>query len=108
MGQSFEILHRTSVAVSKARANDSFPFILSGDCMTSVGVVCELGHRDLNFTYCNAHDHMDTSLANENGFFDAKGLSMLARKSWHWHMQQLPGYSPMSYRDRFQYVGLRC
>lgn len=107
IGRSFEILRRTSTAVSKARSNNSFPFILAGNCMASVGTACGLGLNDLNFIYFDAHDDMDTPSTNENGYFDAMGLSMLAGKSWHWHTQQIPGYSSMNYRDRFLYVGLR-
>lgn len=107
IGRSFEVLRRTSVMVSKARANNSFPFILSGNCMASVGAACGLGIKDLNFIYFDAHDDMDTPSTNENGYFDAMGLSMLAGKSWHWHTQQIPGYSPANYKDRFLYVGLR-
>jgi arginase len=107
IGRSFEVLRRTSVAVSRARANNSFSFILSGNCMASVGAACGLGIKDLNFIYFDAHDDMDTPSTNENGYFDAMGLSMLAGKSWDWHTQQIPGYSPMSYKDRFLYVGLR-
>jgi arginase len=107
IGRSFEVLRRTSVAVSKARANNSFPFILSGNCMASVGAACGLGIKDLNFIYFDAHDDMDTPSTNENGYFDAMGLSMLAGKSWHWHTRQIPGYSPMRYDKRFLYVGLR-
>lgn len=107
IGRSFEVLRRTSVAVSKARARNSFPFVLSGNCMASVGAACGLGIKDLNFIYFDAHDDMDTPSTNENGYFDAMGLSMLAGKSWHWHTQQIPGYSPMNYKNRFLYVGLR-
>ena len=107
IGRSFEVLRRTSVAVSKARANNSFPFILSGNCMASVGAACGLGIQDLNFIYFDAHDDMDTPSTNENGYFDAMGLSMLAGKSWHWHTEQIPGYSLMKYDGRFLYVGLR-
>jgi len=107
IGRSFEVLRRTSLAVSKARDGNSFPFILSGNCMASVGAACGLGIKDLNFIYFDAHDDMDTPSTNENGYFDAMGLSMLAGKSWHWHTEQIPGYAPMNYKDRFLYVGLR-
>jgi arginase len=107
IGRSFEILRRTSLAVSKARASNSFPFILSGNCMASVGAACGLGIKDLNFIYFDAHDDMDTPSTNEHGYFDAMGLSMLAGKSWHWHTEHIPGYTPMKYDKRFLYVGLR-
>jgi arginase len=31
----------------------------------------------------------------------------LAGKSWHWHTEQIPGYIPINYNERFLYVGLR-
>jgi arginase len=79
IGRSFEVLRRTSLAVSKARASNSFPFILSGNCMASVGAACGLGIKDLNFIYFDAHDDMDTPSTNENGYFDAMGLSWQGR-----------------------------
>lgn len=107
IGRSFEILRRTSLAVSAAQTNNSFPFILSGNCMASVGAACGLGVKDLGFIYFDAHDDMDTPSTNENGYFDAMGLSMLAGKSWHWHVGRIPGYVPRNYDGRFLYVGLR-
>jgi arginase len=107
IGRSFELLRRTSLAVSNAQANNSFPLILSGNCMASVGAACGLGVKDLSFIYFDAHDDMDTPSTNENEYFDAMGLSMLAGKSWHWHTAQIPGYVPVEYNGRFLYVGLR-
>ncbi|RAR07581.1 dna-(apurinic or apyrimidinic site) lyase [Stemphylium lycopersici] len=107
IGRSFEILRRTSLAVAKAKAANSFPLVLSGNCMASVGAACGLGVKDLKFIYFDAHDDMDTPSTNKNGYFDAMGLSMLAGKSWHWHTEQIPGYAPMNYDKRFLYVGLR-
>ncbi|KAF2822126.1 Arginase/deacetylase [Ophiobolus disseminans] len=75
--------------------------------MASIGAACGLGIENLNFVYFDAHDDMETPSTNQNGYLDAMGLSMLAGKSWHWHTEQIPGYSPMQYRDRFLYVGLR-
>ncbi|KAL3420024.1 hypothetical protein PVAG01_08523 [Phlyctema vagabunda] len=106
IGRSFEVLRRTSDAISKARSDNSFPIVLSGNCMASVGIACGLGIKDLGFIYFDAHDDMDTPSTNENGYFDAMGLSMLAGKSWHTLTNTIPGYAPMTY-DKFVYCGLR-
>lgn len=106
IGRSFEILRRTSVAVFQAQSNNSFPLVLSGNCMASVGIACGLGIKDLGFIYFDAHDDMDTPSTNTNGYFDAMGLSMLAGKSWHALTKTIPGYSPMKY-DKMVYCGLR-
>lgn len=106
IGRSFEILRRTSNAVKEVRANHSFPLVLSGNCMASVGVACGLGIKDLGFIYFDAHDDMDTPSTNMNGYFDAMGLSMLAGKSWHGLTNTIPGFSPRTY-DKMVYCGLR-
>jgi arginase len=112
IGRSFEILRRTSLAVSSAISQDSFPLVLSGNCMATAGIACGLLHsqkykkEDLGFVYFDAHDDMDTPSTNMNGYFDAMGLSMLAGKSWHALTDTIPGYSPVQY-GKFLFVGLR-
>ncbi|KAJ5506098.1 arginase [Penicillium expansum] len=106
IGRSFELLRRISKAVTTAVANTSFPFILSGNCMASAAVACGLQARDLAFIYFDAHDDLDSPDVNENGYFDAMGLSMLRGESWKTLMKTVPGFRPFSY-DRFLYLGLR-
>ncbi|OBT65808.1 hypothetical protein VE03_03330 [Pseudogymnoascus sp. 23342-1-I1] len=107
IGRSFEVLRRISTAVSTARASQSFPLILAGNCMSSAAVVAGLGIRDLGFVYFDAHDDLDSPDVNENGYFDAMGLSMLRGESWKTLMNSVPGYRPMELRDKFVYCGLR-
>ena len=106
IGRSFEILRRISTAVTSAVAKSSFPLILSGNCMASTAVACGLQARDLSFIYFDAHDDLDSPDVNENGYFDAMGLSMLRGESWKTLMNTVPGFQPFSY-DRFLYLGLR-
>lgn len=106
IGRSFEVLRRISDAVSRVKKANSFPLVLSGNCMATVAVACGLGIEDPGFVYFDAHDDMDTPSTNTNGYFDAMGLSMLAGKSWHAMTQSIPGYSPKEYR-KFLYCGLR-
>ena len=42
IGRSFEIMRRISKAVTTAVSNNSFPLILSGNCMASAAVACGL------------------------------------------------------------------
>ncbi|KAH8433843.1 arginase family protein [Aspergillus melleus] len=106
IGRSFEILRRTSKAVTDAVNNNTFPLILSGNCMASAAVACGLQIRDLAFIYFDAHDDLDSPNVNENGYFDAMGLSMLRGESWHTLMNTVPGFEPFDY-SRFLYCGLR-
>lgn len=81
IGRSFELLRRTSTAVSKTCAQNSFPLILSGNCMATVGVAAGLGLEDLSFVYFDTHDDLETPSTNTNGYFDAMGMSMLKGES---------------------------
>ncbi|OQE14158.1 hypothetical protein PENFLA_c040G10597 [Penicillium flavigenum] len=106
IGRSFELLRRISTAVTEAVAQNTFPLILSGNCMASVGAACGLNIKDLGFIYFDAHDDLDSPDVNETGYFDAMGLSMLRGESWKTLINTVPGYHPMTYR-RFLYCGLR-
>ncbi|EPY52280.1 arginase [Schizosaccharomyces cryophilus OY26] len=106
IGRSFEIMRRTSLAVTEAVAKNTFPLILSGNCMASAAVACGLKIKDLAFIYFDAHDDLDSPDVNENGYFDAMGLSMLRGESWKTLMKTVPGFEPFDYH-RFLYCGLR-
>jgi arginase len=67
IGRSFALLAHTSEAVSQAVAKQSFPLILSGNCMASAGTACGLGIEDLGFIYFDAHDDQETPSWNTNG-----------------------------------------
>lgn len=110
IGRSFEILRRTSILVSQAKAANSFPIILSGNCMATVGVACGLGIKQLGFVYFDAHDDMETPSTNENGYLDAMGLTMLGGQSFHKLYSTIPGADVMAgYKfDKFLYCGLRA
>ncbi|KAL4876557.1 arginase [Aspergillus karnatakaensis] len=106
IGRSFEILRRISRAVNDCVATNSFPLILAGNCMSSAAVACGLQVRDLAFIYFDAHDDLDSPDVNENGYFDAMGLSMLRGESWKGLMKTVLGFEPFDY-TRFLYCGLR-
>lgn len=106
IGRSFEILRRISKAVTNAVSDNTFPLVLSGNCYASVAVACGLQIKDLGFIYFDAHDDLDSPDVNENGYFDAMGLSMLRGESWKTLMKTVPGFRPLEYH-RFLYCGLR-
>lgn len=77
--------------------------------MGTVGAACGLQSHtpDPAFIYFDAHDDLDSPDVQENGYFDAMGLSMLRGESWHRLMATVPGYTkPVDY-NRFLYIGLR-
>ncbi|KAL4919263.1 arginase [Aspergillus aurantiobrunneus] len=106
IGRSFEIMRRISTAVTDAVVENTFPLIVSGNCMASAAAACGLQKKDLGFIYFDSHDDLDSPDVNENGYFDAMGLSMLRGESWKGLMKTVPGFEPVDY-SRFLYCGLR-
>ncbi|PSK42188.1 hypothetical protein B9Z65_4102 [Elsinoe australis] len=92
IGRSFEVLRRTSTAIAEIRKAGSFPIVLSGNCMATVGVVCGLDIKHPSFIYFDVHNDMDTPSTNTNGF--------------HKLIAPVPGYKPLKY-DKFVFCGLR-
>ncbi|KAJ5919944.1 arginase [Penicillium verhagenii] len=107
IGRSFELLRRLSTAVTEAVDQNTFPLILSVNCIASAAVACGLNIDDLNFIYFDAHDDLDSPDVNENGYLDAMGLSMLRGESWKTFMKTVPGFKPLKYDGNFLYCGLR-
>ncbi|KAJ5105959.1 arginase [Penicillium alfredii] len=105
IGRSFEIMRRISTAVHAAIVNHTFPLILSGNCYASAAAACGIPAQDLAFIYFDAHDDLDSTDVNENGYFDAMGQSMLRSESWKTLMNTVPGFTPREYHH-FLYCGL--
>ena len=91
IGRTFENLARTSKAVSKAMEARSFPLMLAGNCMNSVGVACALGPREIDYLYFDAHDDLHTPNTNVHGYFDAIGLPVLAGEKFPCSRKQYTG-----------------
>lgn len=106
IGRSFEILRKISIAVTTARKSNSFPLILSGNCMATAGVAAGIGLQDPGFIYFDAHDDLETPSTNTNGYLDAMGMSMASGLSWHALAKTIPGHVPISW-DKYLYIGLR-
>jgi arginase len=71
-----------------------------------MAVVCGMRDKNFGFLYFDAHDDLDSPDNNENGYFDAMGLSMLRGESWKHLAPTVPGFKPLTY-GRFLYIGLR-
>ncbi|TGO13494.1 hypothetical protein BTUL_0068g00010 [Botrytis tulipae] len=99
IGRSFEILRRISTAVTTARNSNSFPLILSGNCMATAGVAAVIGLPDPGFIYFDAQDDLETPSTNTNGYLDAMGMSMASGLSWHALAKTIPGHLYIGLRD---------
>ncbi|KAK4449054.1 arginase [Podospora aff. communis PSN243] len=109
IGRSFELLRLTSAAVAAARGNASFPIVLAGNCLASVGVFAGLTTDEENEIGCvwfDAHDDYNVPDTVVSGYFDSQGIAMMAGESWRALMATVPGFKPVDLR-RVVHVGMR-
>jgi arginase len=107
IGKSFEILRQTARLVKEARDTSSFPIVLAGNCMATVGVAAGIqGSKELGCVWFDAHDDYHTPSTMTSGYLDGMGVSMLSGESFQALAKTIPGYSPLSLQ-RFIYCGLR-
>lgn len=91
VGTSFEVVRRVADAVAEAVAHGAFPLVLSGNCMSSIGIVAGLG-RDVGVVWLDAHPDFNTPDSSLSGFADGMGLSILTGTGWQALRETVPGY----------------
>jgi len=108
IGRSFELIRRTSTAVSLAVQADAFPIVLAGNCNTSVGVVAGLTGRteDFEVVWFDAHSDLANTDEMTSGYFDGSGVSMLNGESWKALLATVPGHRPLGL-EKITYCGIR-
>jgi len=104
--RTFEVMRRVSIAVTECHQAQSFPLIVSGNCMSTVSAACGLPDKDLGVIYIDAHDDIQTPSTNVNGLFDATSFGMLFGEAWHALAKTIPGFRIRSFDDTV-FVGLR-
>ncbi|KAF2095769.1 Arginase/deacetylase [Rhizodiscina lignyota] len=106
IGKSFELLRRTSKLVRQAKMANSFPIILSGNCMATVGVAAGIGAADLGCVWFDAHDDYHTPDTMMSGYLDSTGVSMMSGESFKALMGTVPGHEVFDLQ-RFIFCGIR-
>jgi arginase len=105
IGAAFEIVRRVSEAVSRAIEDGAYPVVLSGNCLSSVGIVAGLG-RDAGIVWLDAHADFNTPDSSLSGFADGMGLSVLTGTSWRTLRETVPGYRTVP-EENVVLVGVR-
>jgi arginase len=105
IGASFEVVRRVAEAVAEATNRGAFPLVLSGNCMSSIGIVAGLG-RDVGVVWLDAHPDFNTTDESLSGFADGMGLSVLTGTGWRALRETIPGYRTVP-ESRVVLVGIR-
>jgi arginase len=94
-----ELTRRLAGTVREAIDDGAFPFVLAGNCNSSLGTVAGVGAADLGVIWLDAHADFDDPDENESGFFDVMGLAMLTGRGWRSLRSTIPGHEPVPERN---------
>lgn len=111
----FELVRRTSTAVTKARTGGSFPLVLAGNCSATVGVAAGIvawcgggrGKKAPGCVWFDAHDDFNTPDALVSGYLDSMPVAMLEGQGWRALLGSVPGFVAMDLERDFVHVGMR-
>lgn len=91
VGASFEVVRGVAEAVAEATGRSALPIVLSGNCMSAIGVVAGIG-REVGVVWLDAHPDFNTTDDSVTGFADGMGLSILTGSGWRALRETVPGY----------------
>jgi arginase len=86
---SMGVIHELAGLVRAEAAVGSFPFVVAGNCNSSLGTVAGIG-GNVGVVWFDAHADFNTPETTESGFFDGFGLAMLTGTGWQRLRRGLP------------------
>lgn len=102
---SFAVVRGVAGGVRGAIARGSFPVVLAGNCLNSVGVVAGTSAA-LGVVWFDAHGDFSTTEKSLSGFLDGMGLSILTGTGWDALRETVPGYRAVP-EEHVVHVGMR-
>jgi arginase len=86
---SMGVIRELADRVRETVAGGGFPFVVAGNCNSSLGTVGGLG-GEVGVVWFDAHADFNTPDTTETGFFDGFGLAMLTGSGWPKLREGLP------------------
>lgn len=90
---AFELARR--VATVLAAGPRSFPVILCGNCITTLGAVASRPPQRRGIVWFDAHADFNTPDTTTTGFLDGTALSAITGQSWRQLAASVPGFKPV-------------
>ncbi|KAH7309641.1 hypothetical protein B0I35DRAFT_412535 [Stachybotrys elegans] len=106
----FELIRRTSLAVSQAIKNGSFPIVLAGNCSATVGVQAGVNAARGSVPACiwfDAHDDFNTPDVLASGYLDSMPLAMMGGLCWKTLLTTIPGFQPLNLGNDIIHCSMR-
>src|SRR5579884_777067 len=92
---AFEVCRKVSTSVCQSRENGSFPLVLSGNCIASVGTVSGCEANNTGIIWFDAHGESTTPETTGSGFLDGMPISTLLGRAWQTLAKSVPGFIPV-------------
>ena len=91
---SFELMRAVAEQVRAARAAGRFPIVLSGNCLSAVGVIAGLGPQT-GVMWIDAHGDFNTPQTTTSGFLDGMTLATATGRCWTELANSIEGFEPV-------------
>jgi arginase len=91
---SFELMRAVAEHVRAARAANRFPLVLSGNCLSAVGVIAGLGAQT-GVMWIDAHGDFNTPQTTMSGFLDGMTLATATGRCWVELAHSIEGFEPV-------------
>lgn len=95
IASAFELCRLVSGQVQTARSAGSFPIVLSGNCDSAIGAICDCGAGKTGMVWFDAHDEVNTPETTRSGFLDGMGIAILTGQCWRTLAGSIPGFHPL-------------
>jgi arginase len=103
---AFELNRALAERVSKSRAAGRFPFVLSGNCNSSLGTIAGADPVDLGVVWFDGHGDFNTPETTTSGFLDGMGLATAVGLCWKKLAASIPGFTPVEGKNVI-HIGIR-
>jgi arginase len=87
---------RIAEKLREAASHNQFPFILSGNCNASIGVIGGAPSHPLGLIWFDAHGDFNTPATSPSGFFDGMGMAVIAGLCHEEFSKTLGGCLPLT------------
>ncbi len=91
---SFELMRSVAEHVRAARSESRFPLVLSGNCLSAVGVIAGLG-PGTGVLWIDAHGDFNTPQTTMSGFLDGMTLATATGRCWSELARSIEGFEPV-------------
>lgn len=91
---SFELMRAVAKRVRAARQEGRFPIVLSGNCLSAVGVIAGLGAQT-GVLWIDAHGDFNTPQTTMSGFLDGMTLATATGRCWLEMARSIEGFEPV-------------